>query len=127
LILGSYRERLQADLVEWSVQDYVDHWRKAVERLIQGASFSRLVTSYRGRGAGFHFTWPLWREESRIFIQEQLILKERLSGDFRPSAAWDVLASRQPELAGATWASEWELPIQDLRTWLAAPSSAASA
>src|SRR5262249_47723086 len=86
LILGSYREVLKVDLVAWSLEQYIAQWRQAIQRLLNGHPHSRLLVSYRGRDAGYHFTWPIWLEDDKVIFQEQVILAERLPEPFDPDA-----------------------------------------
>ena len=122
LVIGTYRERLRVDLGTWSIEDYSAQWRKAIRRLVDGQEHSRLLTSYRGPSASYHFSWPIWREGERIYLQEALILSEQLASSFEPDAAWDIVTSRDPEQAGSTWVSEWEVSADDLVAWLSRPS-----
>ncbi|MEO8031762.1 MAG: hypothetical protein ABJC74_08675 [Gemmatimonadota bacterium] len=122
LMLGEAREGFEVDLRIWALETYRTHWREAIARLLAGASFTRLVTSYRGPDGAYHFTWPMWREGDLVLVHEELVLDEDLATPLNPSTAWEVTAPRRQLTEDGAAISEWEVPISALQDWLGRPS-----
>src|SRR5690348_10784185 len=93
--IGSFRERFQSDLSFWNRADYERQWRNASSR-IQHAERAAMITSMGDPStANFIRWWVMYREDEKIFLQEQTLFLEELSAPFDPEAAEHFVRPRQ--------------------------------
>jgi CdiI N-terminal domain len=88
--LGEYRESFHTVTGYWSIHDYEASWTAALRRLLAGGTLSCLVTSLTDpQEASFVTTWPLYRNEEEVFVQNQILFLDELPAPFAPHAPWE--------------------------------------
>jgi hypothetical protein len=117
IVLGGFREGFQADLRFWDMPAYETQWRQAILRLVGGVPATALVTSYRGPGGAYHFTWPMWREGSTVHVQERIMFADQLGSAFDPQSPDEHVGDHAPVNAEGEALSEWHVPLGELATF----------
>jgi hypothetical protein len=125
--LGEHRESFHAEIGFWTVQDYQDHWRAALRRLLSGAAVSCLVTSLSDpHRATFLTTWPLYRDHEEVHVQNRLVfLDELLPAPFAPAAPWESVDPRTTVDEKGRPVSEWHITLTDIEIFLRTPAPGA--
>ena len=119
LIMGSFTECFYASLSYWSTADYRCHWQQAIARIIEGHSNSALITDiYDPAHANFITWWPLWRINKRVYIQNQLLMMDELSGAFDPLNPYIHVGKRGTISDEGQKISEWCVPVQSMKSFL---------
>ena len=108
LVVGRERLVFLVDLAHWSEVDYERQWKMGVWRLVQGAPSTALVTAYRGSTGAPHVMWALWRSDTHVYVQEQMVLPAELESAFDPREPYAHVGARVP-------ATEYRLPILEWR------------
>lgn len=114
LIVGDARMCFLVDLTYWGMADYQHQWRGGISRLVQGAPSTALMTAYRGPGESAHTMWALWREDGRVYVQEQSVLPADLDGPFNPNDPYPHVGERIPAAEGGLPIPEWQVAIEHL-------------
>lgn len=117
--IDEFREEFQAELAYWSVSDYQQSWLGAIRRLLDGAEASCLVTSITDpETANFIVTWPLYRENETVFIQNKLLFLDELDEKFSPGEPWQSVSPRQTLNEDGMKISEWTVRLSDMRAYV---------
>ena len=73
LVLGQDRERFVVHTRIWSELEYLDHWRAALIRALDGKE-AALITDMRTPTESSHLIWwPMWRVNNEVVIHNQLL------------------------------------------------------
>jgi hypothetical protein len=119
LKLGDDREYFQSVLGFWGVDDYLQSWTEALQRLLAGASTSCLATSIVDpSNANFVEVWPLYREQDEVYVQNKLLFLDQLPHEFDPAAPWDSVDPRSLVNEDGRRISEWRVSLDDIREFL---------
>jgi CdiI N-terminal domain len=119
LKLGDDREYFQSILGFWGVDDYLQSWTEGLQRLLAGASISCLATSVIDpSNANFVEVWPLYREQSDVYVQNRLLFLDQLSHEFDPSEPWNSVDPRSVVNEDGQRISEWRVNLSDVREFL---------
>jgi CdiI N-terminal domain len=122
--LGKYLESFQAILGFWEIEDYEKSWLTALRRLVGGASISCLVTSLTDpENSQYVVTWPLYRTDGEVFVQNQLIFLDQLGRKFEPQAPWDFIEPHATIDEDGQRISEWQLQLKDIQDFLMSRST----
>ena|SRR5215467_6992418 len=117
--LGEYLESFQAILGFWTMEDYEKSWLTALRRLVGGASTSCLVTSLTDPGnSEYVVTWPLYRSDDEVFVQNQLIFLNQLGRRFEPQAPWEFIEPHAIIDEDGHQISEWQVQLKDIQDFL---------
>jgi hypothetical protein len=118
LTLGGFIEEFEAPLVDWAPGDYAAQWLEAAHRLTKGAPVAVFLTHMMHPEAAYHVGWPAWREGDRVFIQERLFVRERLSGPFDPEYPELHAGERRAISIEGLPISQWEVGMPDVAAFL---------
>lgn len=117
--LGEYRESFHAVTGYWSIQDYEASWTAALRRLLAGGEVSSLVTSLTDlQEATFVTTWPLYRSQEEVFVQNQILFLDELPAPFAPDAPWESADPRTTVDEEGRPISEWHITMTDVENFL---------
>jgi CdiI N-terminal domain len=95
LRLGEHHEYFESALGFWGLDDYKRSWTAGLRRLLAGASTSCLATSVTDpSNANFVEVWPLYRQESDVYVQNSLLFLDQLSHEFDPARPWASVSPR---------------------------------
>jgi hypothetical protein len=119
LELGRHHEYFGSVLVFWGTEDYRASWDAGLRRLLGGASISCLATSVtEPSSTNFVEVWPLYREESNVYVQNRLLFLDQLEQKFDPSAPWESVDPRSVVDEDGMRISEWLVGIDDIGEFL---------
>ncbi len=117
--LGEHREYFGSVLTFWGTDDYKGIWDAGLRRLLGGASTSCLATSVlEPSSANFVEVWPLYREESSVYVQNCLLFLNQLSHEFDTAAPWESVYPRSVVNEDGQRISEWQISIDDIGEFL---------
>jgi CdiI N-terminal domain len=112
-------ERFESVLGFWELDDYKRSWIAGLRRLVSGASTSCLATSVTDpSSANFVEVWPLYREESDVYVQNQLLFLDQLPREFDPTEPWESVDPRSVVDEDGQRISEWRVSIDDIQEFL---------
>jgi CdiI N-terminal domain len=119
--LGSHREEFIALIGFWSPLDYEHQWRAGVRRLVESRESSCLITSLHDPAEADVITWwLLYPMESRVFIQNALLLPRELTTPFSTRNPYLAIPPRRTITEEGHIISEWELPLFEFDTYFRA-------
>ncbi len=117
--ISDFEERFEASLSFWSSADYIAHWRVSLERTINGAEKSCLITSmYDPKSANFIFYWSLYLEDQTVYVQNHLLFLDEINGAFIPMRAYEHVPERRTVSEDGEKISEWKMPIDAIKEFL---------
>jgi hypothetical protein len=113
--INDYRETFVASLIFWGAHDYERQWIAALQRLVEGANRSILISSYvEPVSEGFLFCWTLYRVGETVCIQNQMLFFDQLSGPFNVESPWDSVGKRESFNAEGLKISEWTTTVNSI-------------
>lgn len=119
IVLGEYVERFEAPTSYWTAEDYQEHWKQAIERIVGGEEKSCLITSmYDPELANFIFWWPIFREGTKVFVQNQVLFLKDDKTPLNPLNPFASIKDRQTLTEDGLLISEWEISISELEFFL---------
>src|SRR5215211_3287823 len=82
--IDDFSERFRASLSYWDQKKYENHWKRAIEGIVDNTtSTSCLITSmYDPSIANFIIWWPFYRVGNIVYIQNQIFFLESLQEPF---------------------------------------------
>ncbi len=117
--LGEHREYFESVIGFWGTEDYTKIWDAGLRRLLRGTSISCLATSViQPSNANFVEVWPLYREESDVYVQNCLLFLDQLADEFDPTAPWVSVSPRSVVEGDGQRISEWRVSIDDIGEFL---------
>lgn len=119
LRLGEVHEYFESVLGFWELDDYARSWMTGLRRILAGASISCLVTSVTDpSSANFVEVWPLYREETDVYVQNRFIFLDQLTREFDPKAPWESIGPRSIVNEDGQRISEWRVGLDDIRSFI---------
>jgi len=117
--LGDFQESFVADVVLWKPSQYLQHWRSAVRRIVEGEERSALITSFLEPSLSRYLVWwPLYRDGQNVRIQNQLRFFDQLRRPFSLERYWDSVDQRRQISDNGEKISEWIVPVEDMKAYL---------
>lgn len=109
ITLNDFVENFETSLTFWGADRYEKQWRQGIDRLLEGASKSCLITSMLDpQCEHFGVWWKLYREGEQVVVQNQLLLADVLGRTFAPDEPYQFIPDRQSFSAdGDAPVSEW--------------------
>jgi len=115
IALDDFVERFEAFLGFWDAARYESQWRRGIDRLLDGAPKSCLITSMSEPGyEHFGTWWVLYRDGQRVVVQNQLLLLDVIGSDFDPNEPYASIRDRVSLSADGEPISEWSLNFDDI-------------
>ena len=118
-ILGDDAERFAAPLGYWDEDAYKAQWKQGVQRLVDGAETSCLITRMEEPGDGqVAQFWELYRLDDEIVaVHDRLWVPD--FGGLQPGAVYEAVEPYRRESEDGVLLSEWRLPLSDFADYLA--------
>jgi len=117
--IGSYWERFIASLNYWSMADYQNHWREAMERVANSKKKSCLITSITDpKKTNFIEWWPIYRVEKVIHFQNHLLFLDQLKSPFDPRDPYKSIHQRRTIGDEGHKISEWSVSVEAVKEYL---------
>lgn len=118
--LGDFREEFEVVFEYWSPEDYERQWFEALNILLEEGKPSALITSLTDPdNANFLFWWPAYYEGDHIVFQNSVLLLDELASPFVLSRYAEFVPPRERMTEDGEPISEWKIPIEDIREFLA--------
>jgi hypothetical protein len=119
IVIGEFEELFESPLSFWSIGDYQKHWKRALERTVNGAAKSCLFTSmYDPPTANFLFWWPLYREGQIVYIQNQMLFLNKIDGALDPVNPYVHVPDRKVINKDGEKISEWNTTVEEISQFL---------
>ena len=119
IVMGDFTERFAVPLDFWAELDYERQWQEGAQRLVGGAPSSLLLTRVEDpteRDTIYRY-WALYRRTGEAVTVREHLWVSKDHGRFDPLSPY---ASIEPYPFGpAERVSEWDLTLDDFRTFLA--------
>jgi len=114
LEMGDSSRCFLLDLSAWDIDDYEAQWRHGLERMVQGAASTALMSAYRDDPGAPQVMWALWRSEGHVYVQEHCLLPGELDDPFDPSDPYPHVGERIPAGELGPCMPEWRFDVGDL-------------
>ena len=122
ITIGNFHERFEASVEFWSETDYVCHWQRSIQRIIERVSTSCLITSLTDpKTATFLFWWPIYRLGDVVYFQNHVLFLDEIGADFDPQNPYRFVRDRETVSEDGSPVSEWSAPISSLIQFLEIP------
>ena len=125
-MLGSHEERFVAHSWVWSEQHYVDHWKHALVRALDGTP-SALVTDMQTPDQSSHLVWwPVWKSSNELVFQNQLFFfaQYKINGScIEVEQLYGLIGEHMSHDEEGVPLSEWRVPVSDVEEFLRSKSS----
>jgi CdiI N-terminal domain len=118
LTFGHFRDDFQAPLYDWAPGDYVEHWRDAATRLVEGAEVAVFLTHMMHPTAEYHLGWPAWREGETVYVQERLFVTAELTEPFDPLHPEVHAGPRRERTPDGQRIAQWQVGVSDVADFL---------
>ncbi|HEY8671594.1 MAG TPA: hypothetical protein VIL63_12180 [Terriglobales bacterium] len=121
LVLGNHKERFVVHFWTWSEEQYVAHWRKALQRAMNGQP-SALVTDMATPAQSSHLVWwPMWKTNSELVLHNQLLFfaKYKVAGtNISLDHLYDLIGEQKSHNDEGIPLSEWRVAVSDVEAFL---------
>lgn len=117
ITIGVFSEPLDIPVHFWKISDYEKHWEKEIQRIKNGATKTALITAIFDDQSHCTETWPLYKKNDHILIQNRLIFPEELKSCDIDNIANHVHKHETTNEDGNK-ISEWKIHKQDLYSFL---------
>ena len=120
LRLGNVEERFVSHFWEWAPQKYMEHWRDALKRVLDGNP-SALITDMRTPAQSSHLVWyPMWRFGDEVIFHNQLLFFKQygLRGSRLNTQSLLSLVGKRKTHEDGVPLSEWIVPVSDIKLFL---------
>jgi hypothetical protein len=135
LVLGDHKERFVVHLDTWTKGNYVDQWKRALKRVLNGEE-SALITDMHTPATSNHLVWwPMWKLGSEIVFHNQLLFfkKYKIFQDEIPQRQkrhtkvlstanveplYKLIGQREYLSEDGMPLSEWRVPVNEIREFL---------
>jgi hypothetical protein len=116
ITLDDFVETFETALTFWGAERYESQWREGIDRLLQGASRSCLITSLVDSGCEvFGVWWKLYREGNHVVVQNQLLLSSVFGKNFNPDDPYSSIPDRMFLNCDGEQISEWSVEFAKIR------------
>jgi hypothetical protein len=120
ITVGSFSEDFPMDLSFWSVKEYRNSWRSALERASRmTTATSCLVSSITDpTTSNFISCWPLYRDGQHVRVQSSLIFLDELSEKFNEREPWRFITPHSVTDEEGNRISEWSTQMTEVQHFL---------
>jgi CdiI N-terminal domain len=121
LVLGEHEERFATHFGTWSEQQYVNQWRSALNRALDGKP-AALITDMQTPAQSSHLVWwPMWRINEGVVFHNQLFFfaKHKVQGTrVDLELLYGFIRERRSRNDKGTPLSEWTVPVSDIEKFV---------
>ncbi|MDP4193256.1 MAG: hypothetical protein Q8858_16955 [Bacteroidota bacterium] len=124
LIIEDFQETFLSSLRYWTENEYIDHWYKSIEAVINGAEVTALITSMADPKdkRNVIFSWPIYRIKDDIYIQNRILFIKEIEKDFQEEFSLDnldkYLSPRETFNEDGEKLSDWKTSVETLRSFI---------
>ncbi|WP_145577550.1 hypothetical protein [Yersinia alsatica] len=114
IIIDEFEESLRLPLSYWSANDYKNFWIKSLEEGISSKKHAALAVSmYEPEQSNFIFTWVIYFENDKIFLQNNILFLNEIQG-FMPDRINDFIDIRTTHNEDGRKISEWSTDFKSV-------------
>ncbi len=114
IVLSNHRENFDANLFEWTKQDYETQWRKAIQLVLEGQK-SALMVYYVSPAASPNFEWwAMYPVGDVVYFQNHLPWYENLTRPFSVEFMFSFVPDRVIVNESGEKPSEWTVSRSDI-------------
>lgn len=119
--VGSFTETFLMDLSFWTVDEYRQSWREALNELEStDKATSCLVSSITDPvTSSFISCWPLYRDGELVYVQNSIIFLDELDEPFDPQQPWRHVEPHHSVDEDGNPISEWVTRMSQVRLFRA--------
>lgn len=118
ITLGAFTEQFEMVLSTWNFERYQRQWCEGIQRILDGASKSCLITSlWRKEDAVGGEWWPLYRVRGHVIAQNHFIRPDIFSrkfDNFNPDDPYPSIPDRERVNEDGQEISEWSVPFNQI-------------
>jgi hypothetical protein len=114
LIIGDWEEIFVSSLHLWSKEDYKAQWLHAIRLLLKENEKAALIVEYLGPDAGRLWWWLMYKIESSVFLQEQILFFDQLKEPFSLEKAFSFIRDRRTTNEDGQKISEWNVSLSEV-------------
>ena len=119
LTVGDFFEEMFADVTNWSITDYRQHWLKELDALVHGRDCGALLTSLHDPKIGYRVqAWPMWREDNIVYFQSRVIGMLEVEPNFDTNRLSGVIGERQELSEDGRPISQWQISASEIKAFL---------
>jgi hypothetical protein len=117
--IDDFVETFEMSVSFWDSNDYLNHWKDALGRIVSGYHKSCLITSMHDpKNANFIVWWPIFREESVVIFQNQILFMNQLDTPFNPKDPFAHVGERKRVSESKYPISEWSVGLSAIEEFL---------
>ncbi|QCR35503.1 hypothetical protein [Nissabacter sp. SGAir0207] len=118
IVISKFEEELYLPLSYWDIKDYKKSWINSLEEGLSNKRHSALVVSmYEPEKTNFIFTWILYFEGEKVYVQNTVIFLEEYH-DFSPENINNFIETRTTHDEDGMKISEWCTDIKSVLVFL---------
>ncbi|QLR41977.1 hypothetical protein HV346_04540 [Enterobacter sp. RHBSTW-00994] len=81
IVIDEFTEKMNIPLTYWSIEDYKLSWLRSLEEgLITKKHATLAVSMYESKSVNFIFTWLLYFQGDKVFIQNKILFLDECDG-----------------------------------------------
>ena len=114
--IGDFLEKFNVPVELWNVSDYKRQWREGLERLLNGALSTCVVTGMRDPFRGiFINTWSIYSIRKKVIIQNQILLCKQIKKRFTGNNFYDFIEPYENQTEDGAPISEWGISMSAVK------------
>jgi hypothetical protein len=118
--IADFTESFHSATTYWNKNDYLNQWKKALERIRQGFESSCFITSMcNPLYANFIFWWVVYIEGDWAHIQNHIFFLNELSEPFQVDKIYSYIQKREIYNEDGNKISEWKIRIEEIESFIA--------
>jgi hypothetical protein len=116
--IGSFSEAFNSPVDYWTKAEYIKQWVHGLRRLLFEEGPSCLVTAMRDPSIGeFINIWPLYKRESKVLIQNQIIFCKDLNAPIEYNDLYKKINLLELVCEDGYPISTWEIQLDKIRSF----------
>ena len=122
ITIGDFTETFIMSLDSWTIEDYRQQWKEAIERIKTHDASCLVTTAQNISTYPFIMLWLLYKVENKIFLQNQLINTEILEelnlpfklSEFNIKNCYNLITPREILSEDGETYSEWSVMLDEI-------------
>ena len=109
-----FTEGFFSSISYWNMSDYLNHWRKGLERIGQGLDSAFITNMIDPENANFIEWWVVYVEGDWAYIHNQLLFFDQLEAPFQKDNIYASISPRETYDEDGQKISEWKIALADV-------------
>jgi hypothetical protein len=119
IAIDEFVEDFEFPLWFWKAADYERQWTHGIQRILEGASKSCLITSLiepiRTADYVFGSWWKLYLDGTKVVVQQQLLIGDVVGLTFDVADPYSAVPDYRPTTPEGELLSSWTTSLHDLK------------